>query len=78
MSILEGALPVTRSASEAMAPGLAPELQPFLDALPTARFYPLNDPAWPSVLGAAQFEIGQAVAGDPAAVLGDLQATATS
>jgi multiple sugar transport system substrate-binding protein len=72
----EGFLPVTTSGSEAMAPNFSPEEQPFLEALPTAKFYPSSIPAWGAVQGAVQQEIGEAVEGDPAEVLGDLQATA--
>ena len=72
----EGFLPVTTSGSEAMAPNFTPEEQPFLEALPTAQFYPSSNPAWGAVQGAVQQEIGQAVEGDPAEVLADLQATA--
>jgi multiple sugar transport system substrate-binding protein len=72
----EGFLPVTTSGSEAMAPNFTPEQQPFLEALPTAQFYPSSNPAWGAVQGAVQQQIGQAVEGDPAGVLADLQATA--
>jgi multiple sugar transport system substrate-binding protein len=72
----EGFLPVTTSGSEAMAPNFTPEEQPFLEALPTAQFYPSSNTAWGAVQGAVQQQIGQAVEGDPAGVLADLQATA--
>jgi multiple sugar transport system substrate-binding protein len=72
----EGFLPVTMSGSEAMEPDFTPEEQPFLEALPTAQFYPSSNAAWGAVQGAIQQEIGQAVEGDPAGVLADLQATA--
>lgn len=72
----EGFLPVTTSGSKAMAADVAPEMKPFLDALPTAKFYPSSDPAWGAVQGAVQQDVGLAVEGDAQGVLDDIQATA--
>ncbi len=67
-------LPVTQDTLDEMTnSGKHPDLKPFLDALPAASFYPLGDPAWDTVSGKIKTEIGKAVKGDPAAVLGGLQ-----
>ncbi|MFD1714617.1 extracellular solute-binding protein [Amnibacterium flavum] len=56
----QGFLPATASASEALADD--PNFGPFLDLLPSARFYPSTDPAFPGVQGAVQNQIGTGVA----------------
>ncbi|QTD99301.1 extracellular solute-binding protein [Streptomyces cyanogenus] len=78
-----GLLPVTGSASNAMAASAAPTdkaLQPFLEQLPTSELYPVGKTSWAAVSAAVKQNIGQAVApgGSPAAVLTRLQSTATA
>ncbi|MGW1669520.1 extracellular solute-binding protein [Streptomyces sp. NPDC002324] len=73
-------LPVTASASEAMAGDKGDaELGPFLDALPSAELYPVGKTSWADVSAALKEQIGRAVRPDakPATVLGELQQTAT-
>lgn len=72
----EGFLPVTSSGIAASRATLPAEQAAFLDVLPAARFYPADDPAWTTVQSAVQVQIGQAIAGDAATVLGELQALA--
>lgn len=55
----QGFLPATQSASTALASN--PDFAPFLELLPTARFYPSTDPKYPAVQGAVQNQIGTAV-----------------
>ncbi|QJT06950.1 extracellular solute-binding protein [Streptomyces asoensis] len=74
-------LPVTNSASQVM--GAAKEdadLKPFLDQLPLSETYPVGRTSWAKVSAEIKKRIGQAVtaSGDPAAVLGELQTTATT
>ncbi|MFI9275064.1 extracellular solute-binding protein [Kitasatospora sp. NPDC052896] len=67
-------LPVTQDALDDMtAGGRHPDLKPFLDALPTANFYPVGDLAWDAVSARIKQDIGKAVEGDPGPVLGQLQ-----
>jgi multiple sugar transport system substrate-binding protein len=68
-------LPVTTSATAALQSDA--NLKPFLTALPTATFYPFTDPAWTPVSAQIKQIIGTALTGDPAKVLGQIQATAT-
>ncbi|MFE3113001.1 sugar ABC transporter substrate-binding protein, partial [Kitasatospora indigofera] len=49
------------------------DLEPFFALLPSAAFYPLGDTSWDAVSAEIKKSGGTAVAGDPAAVLGDLQ-----
>ncbi|WP_331769162.1 extracellular solute-binding protein (plasmid) [Embleya sp. NBC_00888] len=72
----EGFLPVTGSASAEMAGD--PVAGPGIALMPTARFYPLTDPAWNAVMKAVQSELGTAMepGADPKAVLDSLQKTA--
>jgi multiple sugar transport system substrate-binding protein len=56
----QGFLPATTSASMALESN--PDFAPFLKLLPTARFYPTTDPAFPAVQGAVQNQIGTGVA----------------
>jgi multiple sugar transport system substrate-binding protein len=56
----QGFLPATKSASTALESN--PDFAPFLKLLPTARFYPSTDPAFPAVQGAIQNQVGTAVA----------------
>jgi len=69
-----GFLPATKSAGSQADPAL----KPFIDALPSAIFYPSDQKAWPATQGALQQQIGTAVqsGGDPAAVLGAIQSEA--
>lgn len=69
-----GFLPATVSAGAQADPSL----KPFVDALPSAIFYPSDQKAWPATQGALQQQIGTAVqsGGDPAAVLGAIQSEA--
>jgi multiple sugar transport system substrate-binding protein len=53
-------------------------MKPFVDALPTAVFYPGDQAQWPAVQGQIQQTIGTAVQGaDPQQVLDAIQAVAT-
>jgi multiple sugar transport system substrate-binding protein len=70
-------LPVTQSALTAMNGNAADaNLKPFLAVLPNATYYPQTNTAWPTVEDAIKHQIGTAVTGDPAAVLGQIQQTA--
>ncbi|MFE9768806.1 extracellular solute-binding protein [Streptomyces sp. NPDC005808] len=72
-------LPVTTSASEAMAADSEDQdLAPFLDELATAELYPVGKTSWAGVSADIKTQIGKAVeeSGSPAAVLGSLQAEA--
>ncbi|MFJ8183522.1 ABC transporter substrate-binding protein [Streptomyces sp. NPDC096105] len=74
-----GLLPVTGSASQAMAAsGQDKEIKPFLDQLPLSELYPVGKTSWAAVSAAVKQKIGEAVEpdGSPAGVLGELQATA--
>ncbi len=67
-------LPVTKSAAAAFSD---PSLQVFLDALPSAKFYPSTNPNWSAAQGAFQSLVGQIGQGkSPADVLGEIQAKA--
>lgn len=68
----EGFLPVTESAGAKLAGD--EKLKPFIDALPSAKFYPVTDPAWTKVDGEVKKIIGTAVqGGDPRQVLEQIQ-----
>ncbi|MDF3300420.1 extracellular solute-binding protein [Streptomyces tropicalis] len=74
-------LPVTSSASDAMTSSAQDKaLRPFLDELPLAQLYPVGNTSWAQVSADVKKQIGQAVApgGSPSAVLGQLQATAST
>jgi multiple sugar transport system substrate-binding protein len=73
----EGMLPVTRSASQQIA-STNPDQVPFLDLLPTSKFYPSTDPAWSRVQDETRTSLGQAVSGQvqPAEELARLQSVA--
>ncbi|MEU6853993.1 extracellular solute-binding protein [Actinacidiphila alni] len=67
-------LPVTVEVAEAVRTN--PEyrdLVPFLDLLSDAAFYPVDKPSWGPVSAALKKAIGQAVHGDPKAILVGLQ-----
>lgn len=69
---IERFLPATQSASGVMAED--EELEPFIEALPDAMFFPTHDPDWTAVDGAVKQEIGTAVQDDdPQNVLDRLQ-----
>ncbi|WP_229929318.1 extracellular solute-binding protein [Kitasatospora xanthocidica] len=69
-------LPVTQSALTALqADPDEKALQPFLQVLPTARFYPLSDPTWPAVSAQIKTQIGSALT-DPRKTLDALQQAA--
>ncbi|MFD5621234.1 extracellular solute-binding protein [Streptomyces yangpuensis] len=68
-------LPATASAARTPAGGgLSRTDEDFLNALRTARLYPVNDPSWLAVSDAIKRNIGRAVepGGDPKAVLEDI------
>lgn len=68
----EGFLPTTVSAGEALAD--EPNLKPFIEVLPTAKFFPVTDPQWTAVDSAVKQNLGKAVQGtDPKLVLEQLQ-----
>ncbi|MFF4254129.1 extracellular solute-binding protein [Streptomyces sp. NPDC001663] len=74
-------LPVTNSASQAMTDDKQDaDLKPFLEELPVSELYPVGETSWAAVSAAVKKRIGQAVApsGSPAAVLAQLQATAST
>ncbi|WP_246101319.1 extracellular solute-binding protein [Streptomyces cyaneus] len=73
-------LPVTNSASTVMteADGDA-DLKPFLEELPLSELYPVGRTSWAAVSADIKKRIGKTVSsgGSPAAILGQLQSTAT-
>ncbi|WP_405907943.1 MULTISPECIES: extracellular solute-binding protein [unclassified Streptomyces] len=74
-------LPVTTSASEAMASDTDDQdLAPFLEELPTAELYPVDKTSWAGVSADVKERMGKAVGADgsPAGVLGALQAEANA
>jgi ABC-type glycerol-3-phosphate transport system substrate-binding protein len=73
----EGFLPVTQSGSDALAGD--ERLQPFIEALPSAQFYPTTKPAWSTVDGLVKQTIGTAVqSADPQEVLARIQQEAVA
>lgn len=71
----EGFLPTTKSGAEKLSSD--PDTKPFLDLLPSAKFYPSTNKAWTATQGAVKSLIGQIAQGtDPASVLKDIQAKA--
>ncbi|WP_307795215.1 extracellular solute-binding protein [Actinacidiphila acididurans] len=74
-----GLLPVTTSALTSMRKDPKDrDLVQFLNLLPEAVFYPVNKTSWGPVSDQVKKKIGQAVHGDPKAVLSDLQRFAIS
>ncbi|MFI7504220.1 ABC transporter substrate-binding protein [Streptomyces sp. NPDC049687] len=74
-------LPATNSASQVMSTAKQDaDLRPFLDELPLSQLYPVGRTSWARVSASIKKRIGAAVSpsGSAAAVLGHLQATATS
>ncbi|GAB3607671.1 extracellular solute-binding protein [Conyzicola nivalis] len=69
----EGFLPTTVSGGEQLADD--PKLKVFLDALPSAQFYPNTNPNWSATDAAFKSLVGQLAQGkDPQAVLTEIQA----
>jgi multiple sugar transport system substrate-binding protein len=67
-------LPVTVEVAEAVRKNPQyHDLLPFMDLLSDAAFYPVDKPSWGPVSADLKKKIGQAVHGDPKAVLADLQ-----
>ncbi|MFD7644997.1 extracellular solute-binding protein [Kitasatospora sp. NPDC059795] len=72
-------LPVTQDTLEEMSANPAhKDLTEFLNALPSANFYPLGDPSWDKVSSMLKQRIGEAVRPGAESVLGDLQAAAAA
>ncbi|MFI6491376.1 ABC transporter substrate-binding protein [Streptomyces sp. NPDC050564] len=74
-------LPVTASASEAMAADRNDQdLGPFLDQLPSSVLYPVGKTSWAGISADVKQQIAQAVSssGSPTGVLSRLQITATT
>jgi multiple sugar transport system substrate-binding protein len=72
--------PVTKSVMAKMTANPANAgLKPYIDALPTAKFYPLNDVAWDVLSPKLKEQLGTAVSGSsPKEVLDRLQKEAES
>ncbi|MEU8887538.1 extracellular solute-binding protein [Streptomyces sp. NPDC048442] len=67
-------IPVTTdAAAEMQANPKNAKLKPFFDALPTAKFYPVNDTSWDVVSAEIKKTGGKAASDDPKTVLDDLQ-----
>lgn len=72
----EGFIPVTTSGAQAMADD--PVTKAFGATLPTAKFYPSNNPKWAAVEGAMKQQLGTVTQGaDPATVLNKIQQAAS-
>ncbi len=69
-----GFIPATKSASQAVDSSLLP----FINALPSAIFYPGDLGSWPKVQGAIQTQIGTIVTKNPKKVLDAIQAIAVA
>lgn len=73
----EGFIPITKSAGKELADD--PAIQPFLETLSAAKFYPSNNPAWPAAQGALQQQVGTIGQGaSPADVLAKITEAAES
>ena len=70
----EGFIPATKSGAGAAAS--KPELKPFLDALPNAKFYPSTNAAWGATSGAFKTLVGQIQTKPADEVLKQIQAKA--
>lgn len=71
----EGFLPTTKSGADVM--GSDETIKPFLDLLPSAKFYPSTNPNWSAAQGAIQSQIGQLGQGaKPEDLLKSIQAKA--
>jgi multiple sugar transport system substrate-binding protein len=69
-------LPATQDAATDLSTS-NPTLKPFIDALPTAAWYPSSDPAWDPTSQKIKDIVGKAVTSDPKGVLDQIQAVAT-
>ena len=67
----EGFLPVTRSGSEALSSEKS--LKPFLDVLPSAKFYPSTNPKWQATDAALKSLFGQIQTKSAKDVLAEVQ-----
>lgn len=77
LSAAGGFIPATVSGGKALANDK--NLQPFIKLLPSAVFYPGDQPAWPAVKGAIQQTIGLGVVGNRAkSVLAAIQTKANA
>lgn len=77
LSAAGGFIPATISGGKALANDK--NLQPFIKLLPSAVFYPGDQPAWPAVKGAIQQTIGLGVVGNRAkSVLAAIQTKANA
>jgi len=71
----EGFIPVTTDVQEALSSD--PAFGAYIEAITSARFLPVGEAAWPTVLGQMKNSLGLAVQGDdPRKILDDIQATA--
>jgi multiple sugar transport system substrate-binding protein len=70
-------LPATQSAAAELSTQ-TPALKPFIDALPSAAWYPSSDPAWDPTSQKIKDIVGKAVTSDPKGILDQIQAVATS
>jgi len=71
----EGFLPTTKTGAAAMASNV--DLKPFVELLPSAKFYPATNPKWPAAQAAMLTQFGTLAQGaNPAALLKALQAKA--
>jgi multiple sugar transport system substrate-binding protein len=70
-------LPATQDAAADLSTQ-TPVLKPFIDALPSAAWYPSSDPAWDPTSQKIKDIVGKAVTSDPKGVLDTIQKTATS
>lgn len=70
-------LPATVSASQSLSTD-TPALKPFIDAIPTAAWYPSSDPAWDPTSQKIKDIVGKAVSADPKSILDQIQAVATA
>ncbi|OKJ12031.1 ABC transporter substrate-binding protein [Kitasatospora sp. CB01950] len=72
-------LPVTQDTLEEMSANpVHKDLAEFLNALPSANFYPLGDPSWDKVSSMLKQRIGEAVRPGAESVLGELQTAAAA
>ena len=70
-------LPATQDAAADLSAS-NPALKPFIDALPTAAWYPSSDPNWDPASQKVKDIVGKAVTSDPKGVLDQIQAVATA
>jgi len=70
-------LPATQDAATDLSTQ-NPALKPFIDALPTAAWYPSSDPNWDPASQKVKDIVGKAVTSDPKGVLDQIQAVATA